>query len=199
MSALRLRSLVLAALTALGGLLAAMAYSESTVTLPAMGAVVRSDSALLAVGCNENFEEYDGICTVGTDGNLRLDFAASLWTGSGYVQADFSDPGPGFQPGSEYEFNDIIVVKNNGTRSVRVGVSLTGDLAAPVPDVGIEVVAAAGTRDQTNVLADSYLLGAGDYVPLSFKFTVPNDRSAGEGAGHSHGHQLAGQVIIRAE
>jgi|LSQX01.3.fsa_nt_gb hypothetical protein len=122
--------LVIVGLLAVTGLMAAMAYSDATITNVAGLITVETDSALLALTPNEGVGLEDKICYV-EDGMLKFNFAAGIhntnmnspWNGTPY------DKDWGLQPGSIYIFEDLFRVTNNSRDRVRFTISLTGELA----------------------------------------------------------------------
>lgn len=72
---MRSRLLLMVALLATAGIMAAMAYTSAEVRNPAEATVVRTDVALLALSCNEGVGYMDENCWVDKDGRLHLDFA----------------------------------------------------------------------------------------------------------------------------
>lgn len=91
------------ALLALSGLMAAMAYSNAHVSNKTMAALVTTDKAWLAVVPNPDFADF---ARVNDKGVMVIDFAGAH----------------GFQPGSNYEFNNLFSIKNNLTdKSIKVG------------------------------------------------------------------------------
>ena len=95
--------LLVVALLALSGLMAAMAYSDAMVSNQVSAALVETDVAFLAVVKNPLFDDFATI----KNGQMVIDF----------TKAGVS----GFQPNSNYNFNDLFYVKNNLDKTVKMG------------------------------------------------------------------------------
>lgn len=106
MAMLRNRVLLMVALLAITGTMAAMAYTTANVHSPATGTVVHTNVALLALNCNDGIGRNDEVCESHTDGRLHLNFAKGLGTPG----TPGTPPGPSAEPGNIY-YSDF---KQNG-------------------------------------------------------------------------------------
>ena len=122
--------LVIIGLLAITGVMAAMAYSNATITNAAGVVSIETDNALLALSANEGVGCKDKTAYV-EDGVLKFNFAAGLhntnynspWKGTA------SDTTYGLQPGSVYIFEDLFRITNNSFEKVKFKISVEGDLA----------------------------------------------------------------------
>lgn len=171
---MRIKIFLVAAILAAGGVLAAMAYNVASINQEAKAAVVSTEDALLALSCKneEAAGNKDETCRVGADGLLHLDFTRSLQIGTG------------FQPRSEYEFDDLVIVHNNSNETVEVTVD-TGEEGSLFHTNGLTV---------TMRLADSTYptLPAGETTTISFEFALKRDVELTED------DDLQGEIIVRA-
>jgi hypothetical protein len=122
--------LVIVGLLAVTGLMAAMAYSDATITNVAGVVSVETNSALLALTPNEGIGRKDNTCYV-EDGMLKFNFAAGI-TNSNMAapwKGNVSEKDWGLQPGSIYIFEDLFRITNNSREQVKFKISVTGELA----------------------------------------------------------------------
>lgn len=151
---MRFRVLMVATALAVAGLMAAMAYNVATINSPATAAVVSTDSALLALSCKPNTEagNKDDTCSV-KDGVLFLNFEKGL-------EGDF-----GFQPNSEYEFNELVIITNNSSELLDIEVIGDGEL---FDTDGLTVT-------MTPDFSSPVELESGQSLSITFKFKVAGD------------------------
>lgn len=183
--------LLVVALLALSGLMAAMAYSNAHVSSKTMAALVTTDQAWLALEPNPEFTDF---AYVTDDGVLRIDFVG---------------PNRGFQPNSTYNFNELFYIKNNLSKPVKVGLRFANiypkqqhkwlpGLRTISTNRDIEGWTAerwAGADGKRDLLfADSasqftsgwnegryVVLQPGERIPLNWHFIVGNIKSFGSG------------------
>lgn len=275
---MRNRIVVMLAMLAVAGIMAAMAYTRAEVRNPASATIVRTDVALLALDCAPDGVGYkDENCRVDKDGRLHLDFARGLaeegtpgtpgthWVtgpepgeiygfssstnGDGTISltyktqdgrsatltvpdsssksfsgttngchtsvigsntikichlSDIKDgpgapgkPGTyGFQPGSTYNFGNLVRVTNNSEDAVNVSVALPSDWMTS----GFDVAVASGSIDLT--APHSIRLASGDSTWISFAFTVPDEWATATGNFFPTGaerYPFSGMLVVNAE
>lgn len=160
-SVMRNRILLMVALLATAGIMAAMAYTRAEVRNPASAAIVRTDVALLALSCNDGIGNKDGTCSLNTDGRLHLNFAKG------------KDGEYGFQPGSKYTFENLVKVTNNSEDTVEVST------AASITS-GSTIIPYTVTAGSTTMLpgAGTIKLAPGETTSLTFVADVPDNWAA---------------------
>lgn len=149
---LRLRSMLVITALALTGVIAAMAYTQATINGSATAAVVATGDALLALRCSDDAVNADGVCYV-EDGKLYLDFSKGIGD-------------TGFQPNSEYQFDDLVIIANNSAGDVVVSFATQGDLFT-TPGLTVDVA--------MDPSAPATLAGNGGEATISFTFTVDGE------------------------
>ena len=113
---------VIVCLLALSGIMAAMAYSNATVTNAAQLSIVNTNSALLALSPNPAWSwtnppgNKDATAYM-ENGELKFNF------GKGALGNQF-----GLQPNSVYEWIPLFEMRNMSKEKIRVTVSVKGDL-----------------------------------------------------------------------
>ncbi len=147
--AVRLNTTAVTVALALAGVVAVMAYTQAAVSGSATVAVVTTEQALLALSCSDGPVNADGACYI-QDGQIYLDFSRGI---------DDS----GFQPGSAYEFADLVIVRNNSTEDVTVSLVTEGDLFT-TEGLTVEVTMSPA--------APGLVAGNGGTATISFKVTV---------------------------
>ena len=169
--------LLVVALLALSGLMAAMAYSDAKVSNKTLSAIVQTDNAWLAVVPNPDFADF-----------------ASL-NDRGVMVINFTGPNAhGFQPNSVYEFNNLFYLKNNLEEPVEVGLRFAncykGESAKWIKGLR-EITTTGGQKLITADSGHTFLQGvheglkvtipAGGSVPLHWQFNIHNNTSLGSG------------------
>lgn len=124
--------IMIVALLAISGIMAAVAYTQANITNPAGVVTISTDSALLALTPNEGKGYKDQTAYV-EDGVLKFNFAAGLGLdpddGRAPWKQDQINVTHGLQPGSVYIFEDLFKITNNSFDSVRFKIRVEGDLA----------------------------------------------------------------------
>src|SRR5690606_2073670 len=145
-----------------------MAYDHANIGNEATAAVVRTDSALLALSCVEH--DGDEEFCIMDGGNLNLNF------GQVAPSAPIGDDGDGsgIQPGASYSFFDLIEITNNSYETIQVAISLSPSLANS--PLGITVTSepeGAGTDFFPG--GQQHELEPGKSVRASFELTLGED------------------------
>jgi hypothetical protein len=99
--------LVVVTLLAVASLVATMAYTSASVSNDTGVTIVATDEAHLAVEPNPDLSNFVYI----QDGSMVIDFSAG---------------GAGFQPGSDYFFEDLFFVTNNLDVPINLGMAFSG-------------------------------------------------------------------------
>lgn len=170
--------LLVVALLALSGLMAAMAYSNAHVSNATLSAIVQTDNAWLAVVPNPDFDDFAKV-------NDR-----------GVMVIDFTGPNArGFQPNSVYEFKNLFYLKNNLDEPVEVGLRFAncykGESARWIK--GLRTITTTGgqkliTADSGHTFSQGIHEGlkvtipAGGTIPLHWEFNVHGESSLGSGS-----------------
>lgn len=94
---------IIAALS-LSSVMASMAYSKAMVSNSVTTSIVSTEKALVSVIENGKFTDF---AKVDSDGVMKLDFTKGGTSG--------------FQPGSNYKFDDLFYIKNNIDVEVEIG------------------------------------------------------------------------------
>ena len=160
--------LVVVALLAIAGLMAAMAYNEATITSDQTLKVVATDQALLALKPGTGVGNLDETAYVDVNGVLQIEF------GKGLGENGFH----GLQPGSVYRWEKLISVQNKSAETLEVELTLDGGAAIS------EVRAFAEGSDNGNwfsgmlvwdntVGAHAFTLGPNNTIDLAFEIEVP--------------------------
>ena len=99
-----------------------------------------------------------------------------------------SEPGSGlygFQPGSTYEFEDLVKVTNNSVDTIDIGYTASGNLF----NESVSFIHAEVTLNKTR-------LGSGEFAYISFIFRVPGDWA--ERTGKPFGNPFDGTLTVTA-
>lgn len=181
---MRIRIAFLAALMFLAGTMAVMAYSQSTVESWTNAVILRTDSAILALACRDTREAE--ICVMDEDGNLKLDF-----TGRGVI-SPLRGADPGFPRGSDWEFDDVVVVTNNSRDTVLVGVTVDGDLKWSGIDLAFIADGALLEEGQ------QVRLGPSETTVIGFRLSIPDDWEPGPEVAGDEAFEFFGQFLVTA-
>lgn len=169
--------LLVVALLALSGLMAAMAYSNAKVSNQTLSAIVQTDNAWLAVVPNPEFEDF---AAVNEKGVMVIDFTGMKKHG--------------FQPSSVYEFKNLFYLKNNLDKPVEVGLRFAncykGESAKWIKGLR-EIWTTGGTKLIQADSGHTFLKGIyeglkvtiqpGESIPLHWQFHVHGNSSLGSG------------------
>ncbi len=165
--------IVIVALLAISGIMAAMAYSNATVWSQADMTIINSNDALVGlypwadrVGTKDKTVYIDE-----TDGRLYLNFAAGLGDQAGQGTK-------GFQPGSEYRWGTVFRVYNRSNDNVEITIENDGLKYIYVAEVGYidhpptsKFVFVHNGVNTGNRLP----IAPGSHRAISIKFDVPAD------------------------
>ena len=105
--------LIVVALLCMASLMAAMAYSSTTITNAASLTVTSSDESLVALIPNDGLGNKDKAADI-KDGKLVIDMAQGL-------NGDF-----GIQPDSFYKWDNLFTVKNNSNETIEFNITKDG-------------------------------------------------------------------------
>lgn len=144
------KSVILAvAILAMAGIVGAMAFSTAMVSNEVKTGIVSTDVAFLAVEANPQFSDFAKI----EEGVMKIDF-----TGESGTQ--------GFQPNSNYKFDDLFYVTNKLTKPVKVGMRFSSVYVGDEWPKGLHTVDVSSPKLLENWTKDSYtsslLHGYGD-------------------------------------
>jgi peroxiredoxin family protein len=155
------------ALLCMASLMAAMAYTSAEVKAGYTVRVVNTNEALLALIPND--KDADGTAYVDGNGNLVLDF------GRIGNEGNFS----GLQPGSTYEWQELVTLKNNSQNKIQVNLTVDGEATEYLT-----------ITDSKNKQVKNLMMNQNDKEPLNFKIELPDSVKAGD--------NLTGKIIVSA-